>query len=272
MKRIGMIVPSVDNSFFASLAHHTEQYLKEAGYSLILADSENSAEREKEYLKLFSNICEGIIDVSGLREFTDDLLPEGFPIVFADRKPESEQPLSWVANDDESAMREATLYLLKKGCRNIILLPGYIAEEQENPRVRGYRLALEESGMPYNPDYVLNRKGKKSSEEESSELIMQIMQKSIKVDAIITSSDRAAFGAIKALGRVGYYVPEDVKLISFDNSPYSLMVSPSITAIDRNPEEISREACNVLLRRMSHNPEVEQKTVPVSLIERDSTR
>lgn len=272
MKQIGMIVPSVDNSFFASLAHFTEKYLRKEGYSLLLCDSANGAEREKEYLKMLSEICDGILDVSGLKEFTEDLLPEGYPIVFVDRKPESAKAISAVRNDDESAMYEATSYLIAKGCKTIVLLPGYLAEGQESPRVKGYRKALEDAGMAYQADLVLNREGKKSSEEESSELIMQLMKNSVKTDAIITSSDRAAFGAIKALGRVGYYVPEDVKLISFDNSPYSLMVSPSISAIDRNPEILSQKACEILLQKIRKEAVDEQVIVPVSLIKRDSTR
>lgn len=93
------------------------------------------------------------------------------------------------------------------------------------------------------------------------------------MDAIITSSDRAAFGAITALRSIGQYVPEDVKLISFDNSPYSTMASPAITTIDRNPRQLAEDACEALLSLFNGiHPDPLETIVPVSLVKRDSTR
>ncbi|MBE6127944.1 MAG: LacI family transcriptional regulator [Erysipelotrichaceae bacterium] len=272
MKTIGMIIPTTDNSFFSSLAHAVEKNMAAKGYQVLIADSGNDPEREKEYLKTFTEIAEGIIDVSGLSEVPEDILAENYPVVFVDRKPASDRKIVWVANDDAAAMKEATLYLIEKGCRNILLMPGYIAERQDNPRVIGYRSALAEAGLEFDPLYVLNRTGKGSSEQETQELVMKIMKEGKKVDAIITSSDRAAFGVTRALGKIGLYAPEDVRLIAFDNSPYSTMVSPSITAIDRNPEELSGKACEILLKLIAGEEAEETTIVPVSLIRRDSTR
>ena len=101
---------------------------------------------------------------------------------------------------------------------------------------------------------------------------MGYFRKGIKIDGIITSSDRAAFGAVKALGRLGYYVPEDVRLISFDNSPYSLMASPSITSIDRNGALIAQKALETLRCLLEGNKPTEETVIPVSLVKNDSTR
>lgn len=272
MKKIGMIIPTTDNSFFSNLAHEAEQYLYGRGYQLLISDVGHQAEKEKEYLESLSKITEGMIDISGLSELPKGILPEDYPLVFVDRHPVSERKVPWVANDDTQAMEEATAFLIEKGCRNILLLPGYIAEQHENPRIVGYKRALERAGMDFEPAYVLKRRGLASSEAETSELVMQIMKQGKKVDGIITSSDRAAFGAMKALGKAGYYVPEDVKLISFDNSPYAMMSSPSITSIDRNVGELSKAAGELLLQCIYKECAVEKKIVPVSLVKRDSTR
>ena len=271
MKNIGMIIPTTDNSFFSSLAHDIEKKLPE-GYKLLICDSRNNADREKAYLKELAEICCGIIDVSGLSELSNDLISDNCPLVLVDRKPVSSREIPWVANDDAKAMEEATSYLISKNCKNILLLPGYIAEKQDNPRIRGYRKALEEGGLVFDESYVLNRKGNKSSEEETAELIMSYFSEGRKIDGIITSSDRAAFGAIKALGRLGYYVPEDVKLISFDNSPYSTMASPSITSIDRNPVLLAETTVKTLMDVINGTKTDPETIVPVSLVKRDSTR
>ena len=273
MKTIGMIVPTVDNSFFANLAHCVERELAAAGYRTLICDSSNNAEKEKEDISMLIELgTAGVIDVSGLSEVPAELIPADYPVVFVDRLPSGAQNMTWVANDDAQAMQEATAYLLEKGCRNIVLMPGYIAEHQDNPRVLGYQAALKEAGLEFDPSHVVNRKGTGSSEQETEELVMAMMKNGKKVDAIITSSDRAAFGAAKALGKCGYYVPEDVRLISFDNSTYSTMASPSITSIDRNPAELAKKAAEQLIRRISGEACENKVIVPVTLIKRDSTR
>ena len=273
MKTIGMIIPTMDNSFFASLAHAVSAEMKKSGYTVLTCDSRNDAETEKGYYTVLRETgVSGVISVSGLSRVTEETIPESMPVVWVDRVPESEKEIPWVANDDEAAMKEAAKYLIEKGCKHILLMPGYIAEHQENPRLSGYKKALEEAGIEFDPLYVLNRTGKGSSEQETGELVMNLLRNGTKVDGIITSSDRAAFGAMKALGKVGYYSPEDVRLISFDNSPYSTMASPSITSLDRNPSSLAERACAILMDLIAGKEVQKENIISVSLVERDSTR
>ena len=273
MKTIGMIVPTMDNSFFASLAHAVAQEMGKSGYTVLTCDSRNDAETEKGFYSTLKEAgAEGIISVSGLSQVTEETIPSSLPLVWVDRVPQSERNIPWVANDDEAAMKEAAKYLIEKGCKNILLMPGFIAGNQNNPRLEGYKKALEEAGIAFDPLYVLNRTGKGSSGQETGELVMKVMKEGRKADGIITSSDRAAFGAMKALGKVGFYSPEDVKLISFDNSPYSTMASPSITSLDRNPASLAEKACQILLDLIEGKEVNRENIIGVSLVERDSTR
>ena len=273
-RMIGMIVPTMDNPFFASLACEVEACLSGRQYGLLLCSSANDAEREKAYFRMLAEKgAAGILCVSGLSALPDGLLPEDYPLVWLDRRPESARPVPWVANDDAAATEEATAYLLEKGCKDILLLPGFLAEHQESPRVAGYRAALERYGVAFREEYVLRRGGKKSSEAETEELLLALLKNGDAIDGVIASSDRSAFGAMTALRKVGRYVPEDVKLICFDNSPYSTMASPSVTALDRNPRLLAERACETLLRILGGSAATEEKTlVPVSLVQRDSTR
>ena len=271
---IGMIVPTVDNPFFASLVCQVERVLKARGFGLLVANCANEAETEKDNFRLLleSDVA-GILCVSGLSALPEGLVPEDFPLVWIDRVPESSRPIPWVANDDAQAMEEAADYLIEKGCKNILLLPGFLAEGQQSPRVTGYRKALEAHEIPYRAEYVLQRRGKKSTEAETEELVQSILRRGLKIDGILASSDRSAFGAMAALRSVGLYVPEDVKLICFDNSPYSTMATPAITALDRNPDQLAQSACELLLRRLSGETGLPLQTVvPVSIVKRDSTR
>ncbi len=270
---VGIVIPAADNSFFASLTDSAAQCLYDLGYTALILSSANSAEKEKEHLKALVSLgVKGILCVSGLSTLPEDLLPPDFPLVWMDRQPASTRAIPLVANDDRSAMEEAAEYLIGQGCRNILLMPGYLAETRLSPRVIGYEEALKKHGIEPNPAYIVNRAGQKASETETEELVRDLMGQGLPVDGIITSSDRAAFGVITALHRVGLYVPEDVKLICFDNSPYSAMASPAITALDRNPRLLAENACRRLLDLIDGR-ETEQKTIiPVSLCRRDSTR
>lgn len=247
MKTIGMIVPTVDNSFFSSLVCEVEKYMHRQGYLTLVASVNNQAESEKEYLSALASMCQGLICVSGLDRLPEQLLDENFPLVWVDRKPRSVRPIPWVANDDGQAMEEAASRLIAKGCREIILLPGYQGQEESSFRIEGYKKALERHGLPFKAENVLKRKARKSSEAESEELVEQLLKDGRKIDGLITSSDRAAFGVMSALNKVGYYVPEDVRLMSFDNSPFAAIGPASLTAIDRHPERLAAKACEILL-------------------------
>ena len=273
-KVIGMIVPTVDNPFFASLVCQVERVLKAQGFGLLICGSANNAETEKDNFRLLlQSGVSGILCVSGLSALPEGLIPEDCPLVWIDRRPASDRAIPWVANDDAAAMEEATEYLLEKGCRNILLLPGFLAEHQQSPRVAGYQRALEKRGVAFREEYILQRGGKKSTEAETEELVQSILRRGLKIDGILASSDRSAFGAMAALRSVGLYVPEDVKLICFDNSPYSTMATPAITALDRNPAQLAQKACAILLRRLSGETDLPLQTVvPVSIVKRDSTR
>ena len=264
---IAMIVPTVDNSFFSSLVTHVEREMRSRGIRTLVVNSANSADNEIEYLKMLAALSpDGLISVSGLAALPAGLVSDDLPIVWIDRIPRTSKQIPWVSNDDDDAMEMAVTYLIQKGCQNILLLPGYVAQDQNNPRVSGYRRALEKNGIPFNENYVLNRKGIRSSEEETGELVTKAIRDGYAVDAIVTSSDRAAFGAANAL-------QEDIRLISFDNSPYAALTSPMLTTLDRKPEVLARKACEILFDLMEGREEESvENVVEVSLVERGSTR
>ena len=166
-----------------------------------------------------------------------------------------------------------TLIYAKGVPKVILLLPGFLAEQQESPRVQGYRRSLEKHGIDFRQEYILQRSGIRSSEEETGELIRSLFASGLTADGLITSSDRAAFGAVRALQSIGYFVPEDVRLISFDNSSYSAMASPSVSSLDRKTDRLAAKACEILCRLMAGEKDVPMENIiEVTLQQRDSSR
>ena len=272
---IGMIVPDISNTFFSALAFSAQKYLQSLNHTLLICSSSNQVETEKNHFAEFNKIgVAGILCVSGLSEIPTEFLQENnAPVVFLDRRPSNAEKNIWVANDDVEATRMATQFLIDNGCKNILIIPGYVAGKYESLQEKGYIKALEENKIPLNEVYILKRSGKESSHVESEKMVTEFLKKELHVDGIIASSDRSAFGALKAFRSVGLYVPEDVKMISFDDTLYAELATPALTSLNRQPEKLAQIACDLLLKKIAGDTISEiVHYVPVTLEKRDSTR
>ena len=95
---------------------------------------------------------------------------------------------------------------------------------------------------------------------------------SLPLDGIIASSEPAALGTLYALKRAGLRVPQDVKIVSFDSTLYSLLTDPPLTSIERNPQSIAQKSCELILQMMRGEPPAETEIyIPTNLVERAST-
>ncbi|MBR1729143.1 MAG: substrate-binding domain-containing protein [Selenomonadaceae bacterium] len=273
-KFVGMIVPDISNTFFSSLAYSAQDYLQKQGYNLLICSSTNQVDTEKTH---FANLTElgvaGILCISGLSSIPNNLLNENIPLVFLDRRPANAEKVFWVANDDVEATRLATQFLIDKGCKNILMILGYIAGQYESLQEQGYIKALESNNIAVNESYILKRPGKQSSHIEAEKMVNNFLRRELPVDGIIASSDRSAFGALKAFRSVGLYVPEDVKMISFDDTLYAELATPALTSLNRQPKQLAQTACDLLIQQINGKPsEKIIHYVPVTLEKRDSTR
>ena len=269
-----MIVPDISNTFFSEIAFSAQKYLQDSDYTLLICSSSNQVETEKKHFEKLNALgVAGIICISGLSEIPNNLLEMNTPIIFLDRRPSNAEKNISVANDDVEATRLATQYLIDKGCKNILLIPGYIACQHMSLQEKGYIKALEENNISVDETYILKRSGNEASHIESEKMVTDFLLKELPVDGIIASSDRSAFGALKAFRNVGLYVPEDVKMIAFDDTLYSALSSPALTSLDRQPEKLAETACDLLLKKIT-GEEIDKLThyISVNVEKRDSTR
>ena len=272
-KFIGMIVPDISNTFFSSLAAAAQEYLQKQGFTLLICSSSNQAEEEKKHLMALQETTAGILCVSSLKEIEDNLLATDTPLVFLDRRPVNADSCLWAANDDVEATAMATKYLVDLGCRHILMIPGFIAQHHESLQEQGYIKALTEAGIEVQDEYILKRPGREKSHVEAEKMVSDFLRKELPVDGIIASSDRSAFGALKAFRSVGVYVPEDVRMISFDDTLYAELSAPALTSLNRQPKKLAQTACDLLLDRIAGRTDDQiVHYVPVTLEKRDSTR
>ena len=198
---------------------------------------------------MLSNQIDGVL-VSYSKETTDfdhfsRLLDKGFPIVFFDRVPNIEQSIHVIV-DDYSGAYEATKHLLQQGYQRILHLAGPSNLKISQERARGYKDALREHGVAFDPAYIVECT--KGTDEEAQKIVTEILTSfSTKPDAFFANNDMAAVGAMLACKAAGLRVPEDVGIVGFSNWQFCSMIDPSLTSVSQPGFRIGAKATEILL-------------------------
>ncbi len=272
-RTIGMIVPDITNDFFSTLALQAERAFADEGYSVLICNDENDAERGEHYLRtLISKRVDGIICISGRTTFDEDEVPGNVPIVYVDRFPERSADIPRVISDDLRGGRLATEHLIEHGCERIAFMTGAHSAISVQNRGIGYEQALEAHGLAVDPGLRIELKGRVRRFQEARETLSEVINSGVEFDGIFAMNDVIAVGALLALCDAGIRVPEDVKVVGFDDSIYASIATPALSSVRRFPEQMARHGCDALLSLIEGNDVELEDTVPVELVMRESTR
>lgn len=275
-KTIGLLLPNIDNPFYSCLAYHIENALYEKGYSLLICNSAERLDKEVAYFRtLIGKHVDGVLCASPLTGFPGNFPLHALPVVCVDRIPAEELSIPCVVNDDYAAGRCAAEHLIRKGCRKILLVTynGQGRLSGWNQRARGYIDALEEHRIPVDRNYILERPGRETPSQEFEILVRSFLREGrFPLDGVIGTSEAAAVGALFALKDSGLRVPQDVKLVTFDNTLQSVLTEPGLTSIDRKPQKLAQCAVALLLDMIEGTPPLQRvHTVPFELVARGSS-
>lgn len=272
---IGVIVPSTRVRFFAEVIHSIELTLKAAGYGILLYQTNESLENEKQGVKtLLEAQVDGIFASLSL-ETSDDIshfeavLKQGKVLVLFDRTTENFNVPSVTLNDFKAGYMAAE-YLLKKNFRNIT----FIAPPQKisifKKRVEGYLAALQAYNVPILSDTV--RYGTLSIEGGKAE-IRNMIDTCPLPDAIIAGDDFTALGVIRQLKEEGV-APGRVAVMGFANEVFSEFITPSLTTIEQQPHKMGAECARIFLsvvKKKNPHESPEKVVLEPILVEREST-
>ncbi|GET27275.1 LacI family DNA-binding transcriptional regulator [Prolixibacter sp. NT017] len=271
---IGVIIPEIVHYFFSSVISGVEDVAYEAGYNVMIFQSNEKYEREVTNAQaLLSNRTEGVmVSVSKEThnfEHLHMLEDSGIPLVFFDRIATGFTS-DKVIIDDHKAAYTATQHLVKTGCKRIAHLaaPQNLAIGEK--RLEGYKDALRDGGLPYKEEYVYPA----DSVELAENAIEYLMHLPEPPDGIFANNDLTAIGAMKALQRREYRVPEDVSIMGFSAGRFSDFTTPKLSSVDQHGYEMGAEATRILLKRIA-NPNYsygDTKVVDTNLVIRESTR
>ena len=177
----------------------------------------------------------------------------------------------YVDNNNVEAGRQAVDYLLKRGHRRVLFL-GYDKQFMVTVnRMRGYRAGLEKAGVPFRRDWVVPSQFNRS--QPDPQLIRRIFQQPDHPTAVVCMDDAQAIALCGLLSDMGLRVPQDVSLISFNNTVSGRYHTPALTSFDVNARQLGMSAMQLMLQVLE-----EGRTgpayieVPFTLVERDSVR
>jgi LacI family transcriptional regulator len=272
---IGVIVPRINTNFFSSVIRGIEDELNPNGYHIIICQSHNDEAKEINNIESLINSQVDAIFLStsskNSKQF-EKILKKNIPLIFFDRK-KTMEGVSSVTIDDFAGGYMATKHLINQGCKRIAhLASGDFEIEIFHDRHEGYKQALADYGIDYKEELVLRTNSKI---EEGKFAIEQLFALEEKPDAIFSSSDFVALGAIQELKARKIKIPEEVAVIGFANEPFTNYEELSISTIDQFPEEMGKITANVFLEQMaaSNKIKIDKKVVmEPKLIIRKSTK
>ena len=250
MKTIGIMCTDSSDSYLANAVYFLERELRNNGYDAILCCTGNDLETKKAYLELLlSKRVDAVILVGS--KFLDTRANENKYIIDAAEK----LPIMLVngylegANiygtlcDDESAVYNVTESLIKSGRKNIVYL--YTSSSFSGQRkLAGFKKALFVHNIPVNNDYLhLCNK----SIVNAREYLTTLYEKGYRFDAVVTSDDSLAVGALKFALNHGIKVPEQLNIVGYNNSLVANCTEPELTSIDSKVEALCITTVNTLM-------------------------
>ena len=270
---VGVIIPDISNIFFAELARGIEDIATMYKYNIILSNSDQNKDKELHLLNtMLGKQVDGLVFMGGniTAEHVEEFEKSPVPIVLAGSIEESNKMPS-VNIDYEEAVYDSIKEFIEKGHKNIAFVVGPLHEPKNTfKKLRGYQRALQDSGIPYNEELVVEGDYTYDSGIEAIEKLLEVAD---RPTAILVGSDEMALGVVHGAEDKGYKIPEDFEVITSDNTRLSLMVRPQLTTIVQPLYDIGAVAMRLLTKLMNKEKVSEQIVVlPHRIEHRQSTK
>ncbi len=266
---VGIVVSDIE-PFSAELLKGAALALHETGYELIVYSGGghvgDDVGWERRYL---SRVSGTLTDGNILVTPTVVDVPAGHPVVAVDPHAGA-SGLPTVDSHNLQGAVTATRHLVELGHRRIGFLAGRPDLESARLREQGYRRALDEAGIDFDPDLVLVGGYRPETAEEPAH---RLLDRPDRPSAVFAANDLSAIQTMEVARRLGLSVPEDLSLVGFDNIPESALTDPPLTTIDQSIQQMGFEAVRLLIELIADPArEPVHLTLPTELVVRQSSR
>ena len=275
LKVIGVIVPEFIHYYFASVLTGIEQEASPRGYRILVASSYEQADREVKICDSFyrNKVC-GII-VSQAKNTTNydhfkRLYNDGLPLVFYDRICPAINAHRVVV-DDYQGTRKAVRHLIECGCRRIAYYGTSTNMEIGINRLNGYKDALSEAGITFDPELV----NLCDNAYDAEMITPRMLHLDNRPDAFFAVNDETAIGILHVAKSMGFHVPDEIQICGFTGSKEALASDPQLTSVEQDGIHVGKQAADILIKLVEGElprDHAEKRLVKTKLVVRGTTR
>lgn len=273
---LGIVFPrsgnlAFQNPFFSDVLRGIMTSANENNFGIQLAAADDEAEILKSVKDMIrGRRVDGIIMLYSKEndQIIKFLHEVNFPFVMIGKPYDYEEKITHIDNDNVSAGEEGTNYLLKLGHRHIGFIGGNKKLMVTKNRLEGYKKALENNGIPFDPNYVKYEEFLVSGGKHGVEQLLSLKN---PPTALLVTDDIMALGVLRTLKMMGQQVPTDLSILSFNNSMFAELSEPGLTSMEINIVEMGYHAVKNIIDKINHPKEpVKRVIIPHQLIIRSS--
>jgi LacI family transcriptional regulator len=273
---IGLLMPELSSLYDNAIAKSISNALYEHNYNLILCISDEDPKIDLSNLRMLQEKrIDGLIYVYPMggnnSTFIRKLADQGMPIIELSRRRE-EDLLDAVLADNVQGAYQITKYLIDLGHRRIGFVLGETDLTTGQNRLAGYRQALNDGGIPVDPDLIRIGSFTLQHGEKGARELLELDQ---PPTAMLAGSSRILMGVLSVLGQQGLAIPDDISVAAFNDTEWLSFWNPPITVVDIAIDEMAQLAVDLLLRQITSSSKKNKPTtylLSTTLIKRESCK
>jgi len=232
------------DTYFAQFAHDIEKCARQAGYSLIYADTHDEPETEQLIIAQFlSQQVEGMIWASTGSPAAP--VHASIPTVLVDRL--RDEPCDQIGPENVDAAAQLTRHLAEHGYTRVALIAGLQGLSTTEERIAGHRRAVAECGLDPDPDLIIPGE---SQSEPARLAVHRLFEGSHPPPALVSGNNLMTLGVLQALRELGLTAPHDLALACFDDFDWADLVTPGPTAMRQQLDQMGKRSFELLLARI----------------------
>ncbi|WP_261301635.1 LacI family DNA-binding transcriptional regulator [Paenibacillus andongensis] len=268
---IGLIIPTVSHPFFSELAHYLEYYADQSGYKILLCNSNRDVTKERKYIDMLKKNQVDAIIMGSMVLDVEHYRNLNLPIVAFDRVVDDTIPV--INSDNLMGGKLAARLLVYKGCRKLAYMQGGVGGPHHHGllaggRLQGFAEELQHAGVEY---VHLNLEVHDIDTVASEDTIVRFLLEHPEVDGVFASSDVIGAMVMQACYQLKKRIPEDIKIIGYDDVKIASLVVPRLTTIRQPIQKMSELTIELIAKQIEGEEVPMVNSLPVTLIERSTT-
>ncbi|MBT8266854.1 MAG: LacI family transcriptional regulator [Bacteroidia bacterium] len=265
-KTIGVIVPNITNRFFAKVLFSIQEEASNLGYNIIICNSNESLQKEKDSLKVLSNgsVDGFIVAVSEETQLTKDyshfegLVNEEIPLIMFDRVLDKIN-CDKVIIDDADASKKAVNALIEKGRKQIAFVSTIFDLNVGKLREHSYEEAIKFNFNNKKKPLILHI----TPEKDSQSQIRSFLENNPKIDGVISADNISGTQTLNVAISMGYKIPEAISIIGFADDAISKLSVPKLSILDQNATKMGEATVHLLMKRLKNKADEMPKSTQI---------